>query len=124
MIISAWNSWVTTQTPVWNEIRALVRREMPDVLFLFETKAGKKKMGRLQHSIRFDSTECVPAIGLSGGLAIFWNNNFDFKVVIKEHICLGVVLVYSDPRSQLWHLLYCYGPHRYRDKKIILGIFG
>ena len=73
----------------------LVKSQDPQVLFLMETKLGKKKMEGVRLKLGFQNAFVVPSIGRSGGLALLWKGEVSLEVKnftthhIDSHILHG-----------------------------------
>lgn len=91
-------------------LRDLVSHFSPSLLFLCETKAKRSRIQYLCNVSAYDKYFAVDAIGISGGLALFWKSNMEVEVlaVCKNYIHSKVVMkdvnlfcyvtcVYGDP---------------------------
>jgi hypothetical protein len=113
------------------ELRRLVKRYRPSLLFLSETKMRDTKVRKFMWSFGFSGCFAVSSDGRSGGLALFWVQ--DCPVSLKHYnsniidVTIGSDLehmwrasfVYGEPRAGLRHNLWdlrrlvrteCYGP--------------
>lgn len=52
----------------------------PQVLFLMETKAKKKKVEYVNRKLKFNNVFTIDAVGKLGGIALFWNNDVCIRV--------------------------------------------
>lgn len=52
-------------------LKDVVRLHHPDVLFLSETKAGKRRIDKLKGALNYRNCFSVDSKGLSGGLCLF-----------------------------------------------------
>ena len=104
-----------------SEIR---HKHKPDFLFLAETKQDSEFVQKFQAHFGYDNLVTVDPIGRSGGLALFYNSEYQVKVLYSsnrmndvEAEALGkkvyLTFVYGDPvqqmREQVWERLTRYG---------------
>ena len=73
MRILLWNCWGVGRTPTVRALKALIKFEGLDIVFVAETKSSSPKLEKVKSSIGFVGLFCVDAIGKAGGLAIFGN---------------------------------------------------
>ncbi len=71
MKILLWNYRGVHKTPTVRALKALIRSEGLDIIFVAETKSSSLKLEKVKSSMGFASLFCVDAIGKAGGLAIF-----------------------------------------------------
>ncbi|KAF3951928.1 hypothetical protein CMV_022471 [Castanea mollissima] len=90
-------------------LKALIREESLDVVFLAESKSKSRKIEKIRSRIGFVDKYCVDPVGKSGGLAIFWKAGVDLEIVYSNKNVIAS-LVYSDPPSSPWLFLLIYGP--------------
>ena len=99
-------------------------RHKPDFLFLAETKQEPDFVQKFQAHFGYDNLVTVDPLGRSGGLALFYNNEFQVKVLYSSNRMIDVeaealgktvylTFVYGDPvqkmREQVWERLTRYG---------------
>ena len=68
----AWNCRGAGRAPTVRALKALIREESPDVVFIAKSKSKARRIERIRSSIGFVDKFCVEPVGKSGGLAIFW----------------------------------------------------
>jgi len=79
-------------TPCWNcqglgidltvrHLKEIRRKYLPEILCLLETKQGDDKVRDVCVDLGYDRSSSVPPVGLSGGVAVFWNSNVSLSVV-------------------------------------------
>ena len=108
-------------------LREIWHKYKPDFLFLSETKQDFEFVQKYQSHFGFDNLVTVDPIGRSGGLALYYNNDYQVKVLYSsnrmidvEAVALGktvyLTFVYGDPvkelREQVWERLTRYGLSR------------
>ena len=102
-------------------------KHKPDFLFLAETKQEPEFVQKFQALFGYDNLVTVDPLGRSGGLALFYNNEHQVRVLYSsnrmidvEAVALGkmvyLTFVYGDPvqklREQVWERLTRYGLSR------------
>ena len=105
-------------------LREIWHKHKPDFLFLSETKQEFEFVQGFQDHFGFDNLVTVDPVGRSGGLALYYNNDYQVKVLYSsnrmidvEAVALGktifLTFVYGDPvpdlREQVWERLTRYG---------------
>ena len=117
MRLMSWNYRGVGRAPTARSLKALVRDESPDVLFLAETKVKSPKLEKLKVGMGFANFFGVDRIGKAGGLAIFWKLGVELEIVFSNSHVIAA-LVYSDPPDNVWLLLTVYGlPYFAKRKK-------
>jgi exonuclease III len=54
----------------------MVKEKRPDMVFLMETKQKTARMESLKFKLGYDCVFVVDCVGRSGGLALFWKEDF------------------------------------------------
>ena len=123
MRILSWNcrgvgsKWtISYLTEIWH-------KHKPDFLFLSETKQDFGFVQKFQGHFGFDNLVTVDPVGRSGGLALYYNNEYQVNVLYSsnrmidvEAVALGkmvyMTFVYGEPvqdlREQVWERLTRY----------------
>jgi exonuclease III len=109
MRLLSWNCRGAGRPPTVRAIKALARKEGPDVLFVSKTKLKSPKVERLRLSMGFAESFCVDSFGKTGGLALFWKLGVELEVVFSNKNCIAA-LVYSDPPDNPWLMIGVHGP--------------
>ena len=73
MIALGWNYRGLGNPRLVHELRELVQRWKPKIVFLKETKMKKYRMEREKFKIGLLNGLIVPSVGRSGGLAMLWS---------------------------------------------------
>nr|POE89502.1 hypothetical protein CFP56_43297 [Quercus suber] len=105
----AWNCRGAGRAPTVRALKAFIREESPDVVFIAESKSKSRRIEKIFSSIGFVDKFCVDPAGKSRGLAIFWEAGVDLESVYSDKNVIAS-LVYFDPPSSLWLFLLIYGP--------------
>ena len=109
MRILLWNCWGVGRTPTVRALKALIKFEGLDIVFVAETKSSSPKLEKVKSSMGFAGLFCVDVVGKAGGLAIFWKFGVDLEVVYLDRYVIAS-LIYSDPPNSAWLLITVYGP--------------
>jgi hypothetical protein len=107
MSLLSWNCRGLGSPSAVPDLKYLVRRFNPTLLFLSETLVHKNKVEDLRYVLGFDFCFSVDSIGRSGGLAIYWRANFNCQIVnySQNHITVAV----TDATHGTWSLTGYYG---------------
>ena len=70
-----------------SEIR---HKHKPDFLFLSETKQESELVLKFQAHFGYDNLVIVDPVGRSGGLALFYNNEYQVKVLYSSNRMIDV----------------------------------
>ena len=124
MKIFSWNRrgfgshWTTSY------LREIWHKHKPDFLFLSEMKHDFDFVQRYKSHFGYDSLVTVDLNGRSGGLALFYNNEYQAKILYSSNRMIDIeavvngkqvflTFVYGEPvkklREQVWERLTRYG---------------
>ena len=104
MTLLAWNCQGLGRALTVKNLRDMVKRYRPSIVFLMETKCSSVKGSRIRMKCGFSHELYVNLIRLVGGLAVWWHNSITLTVLYKsknlinEHIlsllylCLAFIL--------------------------------
>ncbi|KAM0834300.1 hypothetical protein ACQ4PT_063687 [Festuca glaucescens] len=113
MIILGWNCHGLGMDAIVGELKWLIRRYRPSLLFLSEMKMRDCRARNFMWSLGFTGAFAVSSDGLSGGLALFLSSDLkvdlksfssqimDVLVTQEEGFAWRVTLVYGEPRKEL-----------------------
>lgn len=76
-----WNDRGLEGQRAFHNMNSLVLESSTDMLFISETKLCKSSTDLLCCCLKFPNCLCIGAIGRSGGLALFWNNNINTSIL-------------------------------------------
>uniref|UniRef100_A0A2N9I2Q1 CCHC-type domain-containing protein n=1 Tax=Fagus sylvatica TaxID=28930 RepID=A0A2N9I2Q1_FAGSY len=97
-----------SRAPTVFSIRAFVKGEGPDVLFVSEIKVSSPKMEKLNFKMGFANCFAIDSRDRASGLALFWKMGVELEVVFSNKNAVAA-LVFSNPPENLWLLLVVYG---------------
>ena len=124
MRILSWNCRGAGSKWTISYLREIWHKHKPDFLFLSETKQDQEFMQDFQAHFGYDNLVTVDPIGRSGGLALYYNNEFEVtisytsnRMIDVEAVALGrrvyITFVYGDPvqelREHIWERLTRFG---------------
>jgi len=94
MSIISWNCRGLGSLSAIPNLKFLVRYYKPDALFLRETLVFKNKMEEFHYVLGFDYCFAVDRQGRSGGIALFWRNSFNCKILnySQNHIIVLLLI--------------------------------
>ena len=98
-------------------LKEIQRKYFPDILCLLETKQGDDKIRDVCAELGYDRSISVQPVGLSGGVAVFWNSHVFLSVIFQSSnlvdclvnsngICFYLSFVYGYPEPSNRHLLW------------------
>lgn len=134
MSIWCWNCQGAGSTETVQVIREVRRLHFPDFVFLMETKQKFEYVSGLQKSLGYDKLFTVEPVGLSGGLAVMWKDNYNVEILSSDKriidmkasygsLSFFLSCVYGDPvvarRKAVWDRLVAIG--LLRDEAWILA---
>ena len=117
MLVLSWNCRGLARPTAIRSLRALVRINNPDCIFLMETKSSLEIMTDVTTSLGFPHAIFVPPMGSAGGLCFGWKPWVDIELT-SQNQNLIILLVFSDPPNLPWMLSAIYGPPYKKMKRI------
>uniref|UniRef100_A0A2N9IIB3 Reverse transcriptase domain-containing protein n=1 Tax=Fagus sylvatica TaxID=28930 RepID=A0A2N9IIB3_FAGSY len=115
MLILSWNCRGLARPAAFRSLRALVRINNPDCIFLMETKSPLESMQEVTNLLGFSQAVFVPPVGTAGGICFGWKPGVDIEPTFQSQNLINL-LVFSDPPNKPWMLSAIYGPP-YKKKK-------
>ena len=113
-----WNCRGAGNNPTVRDLLAISKAVKANFVFLSETRQKREKMRRLRNRLGLRGFAGCDSNGRSGGLALFWNEQFQVDVVevtdryIDAHIRMG-------PNEPLWRLTCVYGEPRTENRHLM-----
>ena len=135
MNILSWNCRGLGSHWTISYLREIWHKHKPGFLFLSETKQDAEFVQGVQSHFGYDSLVTMDPSGRSGGLALFYNNEYQVKILYSSNRMIDIeavangkqvflTFVYGDPipkmRDQVWERLTRYGISR-SDPWFIIG---
>ncbi|KAL5699305.1 hypothetical protein ACHQM5_030229 [Ranunculus cassubicifolius] len=117
MKILAWNCRGIGNDPTVRHLKDLIRKEKPYILFLSETLVSNDHVNIIRISRLFDNFVAVSSRKTSGGLSLFWNNNYSLAITssCKHHINASIT---SGHKRTVWQATFFYGsPHHLKKER-------
>lgn len=68
---------------------------IPSIVFLMETKNKEAKLERIRRRLKFTNFAYVNPVGISGGLDLWWNDEFEVNVVKKDKNMINAKVYFS-----------------------------
>lgn len=95
------------------ELRWLVQRYRPTLLFLSEMKMRDTSVQKFMWTLGYSSSFAVSSVGLSGGLGLFWSSSVSISVKAFNNRCIDVHV--TPENGATWRATFVYGePKRER----------
>ncbi|XP_056855051.1 uncharacterized protein LOC130504459 [Raphanus sativus] len=116
----SWNSRGIGSDLTVRRLTEMCQKHRPGLVFFSETKNRKLRLQNLQADLGFDHVFTVEPLGLSGGLALFFMDEFQVNVLFSNNRMIDIeavidgikvfmTFVYGDPvlerRDQVWERL-------------------
>ena len=120
MILLCWNCRGMGTDATVSELKWLIRKYRPSLLFLSETKMRDTRATNFRWMLGFSGAFAVSSDGLSGGLALFWSS--DVKVDLKDFSSHLIDIVITQEDGLSWRTTIIYGEpkkelqHQFWDK--------
>ena len=107
MKVLGWNCRGIYNAATVRALKAQIKGNSPDIIFLSETKAFATRMGVVMNSIKFSNMCVVDAKGTVGGFCIMWKD--DLMIHQEEYNKNLIAMKVLDALSS-WVLIGFYGP--------------
>ncbi|XWS65235.1 hypothetical protein CRYUN_Cryun05aG0074800 [Craigia yunnanensis] len=79
-------------------LRKLRRKYGPNLIFLMETKNGRKVLEKVRGSMRYVNSYYMDPEGLSGGLALWWDDKVRVKILEATKNCIDSLVTMDNKR--------------------------
>nr|XP_045087997.1 uncharacterized protein LOC123495188 [Aegilops tauschii subsp. strangulata] len=118
MILLCWNCRGLGTDATVGELRWLVNKHRPSLLFLSETKMRDSRARKFMWSLGYTGSFAVSSDGLSGGLVLFWDSSLsvtlkaystkiiDIMTKSDDGLEWRTTFVYGEPKRELRHLFW------------------
>ena len=103
----SWNCHGLGQTRAVLELTNLVKMYAPSIVFLMETKSREGYLKKLCAKLHLENVFIVPRINTSGGLALYWRNDIDLKVMNSFTSYINTVV--NPGEDDAWRFTSFYG---------------
>ena len=107
MNLLCWNCRGLGTDSTVGELRHLVKRYRPSLLFLSETKMRDTKVRKFMWSLGFSGCFAVSRDGKSGGLALFWVQ--ECTISLKHYSPNIIDVIVGSQENQMWRASFVYG---------------
>ena len=109
----------------WNSVRDKVVESGSEIICLQETKKESFDSGFIKNicPLDFDSFECLPSVGASGGILVVWKSSaFTGHMVFSNNFAISIEFT-SRLSNELWLLTVVYAPCTPGGKRAFLEWF-
>ena len=96
--------------------KELKSKYRPSLVFLMETRNNDELMERLRKKMRYDNWSYVNPKVLSGGLALWWNNEVKMKVMEATKNCINT-LVTMEGKRNMSRVCWIYGSTYFDERR-------
>uniref|UniRef100_A0A803QGH5 Reverse transcriptase domain-containing protein n=1 Tax=Cannabis sativa TaxID=3483 RepID=A0A803QGH5_CANSA len=105
-----------TQATTVRQLKELIQKSNPEVLFLSEARLPQEKFNCLMRKLHYPGICYVPPLGTVGGLALCWRLGVDCSIQsVDKNMIMGIIA--SDPIDHPWMIIGTYGPPAYGEKE-------
>jgi hypothetical protein len=108
MSLLGWNPRGLGQPGTVHELVLLVRTYKPKIVFISETRQREEKIKNLRWRLGLKHCMTQDGIGKGAGIALFWDEQVDIKVLAKGPRFFDV-LIKDDPNGRPWRGTFVYG---------------
>jgi exonuclease III len=115
MRLVAWNRRGLGNGPTVQGLLDVQKKEDPDVLFLSETKHGKRWMEGFRWKLNMTNMVVKDSVGAKGGLALFWKKEVDLRVLSCSRYHIDTLIKEED--GGVWRFTSMYGESRSEEKE-------
>jgi hypothetical protein len=106
MKILSWNCRGLGNPQTVQELRRMVNKKKPDMVFLMETKLNNKKMELIRIKLGFKNVFAVDSVGKSGGLALLWHDDSTIEVQNFSRRHINAIVSTTGENSWKWTGFY------------------
>ncbi|KAK8580403.1 hypothetical protein V6N12_070680 [Hibiscus sabdariffa] len=87
----------------------------PSIIFLSETKKKKRYLENIKMKMKMDNSFYVEPIGLAGGLALWWSNEVNMRVLNSGKNFIDTKISLNE--GEEWFMTFIYGPPYVEEKQ-------
>ena len=103
----SWNCRGLGQPRAVLELTELVKNKSPSILFLMETRSKEQYLKKLCSKLKLENVHIEPRVNTGGGLALYWKNGIDLKVLDSSPTFIDAVV--NPGMDDAWRLTGFYG---------------
>jgi hypothetical protein len=107
--IFSWNCRGLSQSSKIRSLRALIRKNNLDIIFLSETKTASSIASSLMHQLGFNMFVQAPPSNSRGGLLLAWKNDVTLSDFYVSHDMICACCSLDSPTIK-WLISFVYGP--------------
>jgi len=115
MKIISWNCQGLGNPLTFQELRALVALERPDLVFLMETKNKEVMVENVVKRLKYANKLVINPEGRAGGLVLMWNDEVEIQVLSCNTNLIDVDC-YDLNRGRRMHITFIYAPTNYGER--------
>ena len=84
-----------------------MKKKSPSIIFLMETKSKEQYLKKLCLKLNLENVHIKPRVNAGGGLALYWKNGIDLKVLDSSPTFIDAVV--NPGMDDAWRLTGFYG---------------
>lgn len=105
MRILSWNCRGLGGTSTVSQLRASLRLNLPDIIFLCETKQPCSFVAKVISKLHFnDRWDTVEPDGRKGGMLVAWTQNVEVKQIRKNNFCIEMQIRSDEVMFDQWFI--------------------
>lgn len=112
----SWNCRGVAAPSTVRELKELCKTHKPAILFLMETRASVGRIEKVRRRLHFQQCFSVDSIGLSGGLALFWNEEVHVQIFSYCQNFIHSSVMVKDS-GQVFDCTYVYGNPQFQQRR-------
>lgn len=116
MTVLSWNCRGLAAAPTFRELKNLCKIYRPAIIFLMETRAPEERVERVRRRLKYKNMFCVEAIGRSGGLCLFWNDEVQLQIFHSSQNFIHTSILLNASGS-LFDCSFIYGNPTFRQRR-------
>jgi hypothetical protein len=116
MNVIAWNCRGLGNSRTVHELCGFVASHHPKLCFISDTRMSGTRVSYLRWSIGLRNCLSIDSEGLSGGLALFWDELINVTLLSQGDRYIDVIIK-EDPSASPWRATFVYGEPRVDKRK-------
>lgn len=110
-----WNCPGVRSSRTVRDLTTFVQHHNPKLVILSETRQSEERVKNLRWRIGLTGCLAVSSNGLSGGIALFWEENLDVKLITINNRLIDVS-IQETPSSPIWRCTFVYREPRVENR--------
>lgn len=117
----AWKCRGSGNSRTVHELCGFVKAHNPKFVFLSDTRMSTSRVRNLCWRLGLRNCLAEASVGLSGGLALFWDEFVDVSLLSQGERYIDV-LIKEDPDQTPWRVTFVYGEPRVENRRCMWNL--